>query len=245
MTTPAATTPRANPHFSDTTIPATIKEDISKFAQKSERLANQILKGTSLDHVHYEEPIVIHHYYTPWSYYFYSPFWYQPQPVIVVRNRRDHNDEAIRFLAGVAFAFIGAIAMISIGGACSRLRDAGKELADVKKLRKELDVYHNMNASPDLPYIQEANRLVHLQTRVCRRIRNSALWDLILRVGVAVSSVLAVAGAIALLPGHFISIGAGMATAFAVVMLVKLLMENQQAEIADAREMKKLAPLLQ
>lgn len=228
----------ADPQFTNPSVPPTIRKEVSDFAKKSESLANQILREASNENdrlVIYDGPVVIHHYYTPWTHYFYSPFWY-PQPVIYRRDRNS-RDEGLRMIAGLVFTVLGAIAMISAGSAFSRYRDAKKELAGADDLRRELTVYLDMNSAPNVGYVEEAKRLINLKTKVCKRVKNSALADLILRIGVAAASIIAIAGAVALLPGYFMSIGTVAVAAFAAAMLFKLAMESNQQDIDDAKAM--------
>lgn len=234
MAQPAAESYRPHTHIPPQAIPASISKGVDEFAAKSRTLANQILRDAAHEKVEVQGPVVIHHYYTPWSYYFYPSFWY-PQPVVYVDRSRDNRDEATRVLVGVAFAIIGAIATIAVGAAYCRLRDARQELKGTDELQRNLNVYSDMNVAPNVNYVKNVNKLIELKTRICTRVKNSALADLILRIGTFVASALAVGAALTLLPGYFMPIGVVAATVFGIGMLFKLAMESKRSDIEDAR----------
>lgn len=236
-------------------VPRHVKCSVNAFADRANQLANQILTpetapAASTIAIDHEVPLVICHYRRR---RFWPCFSYWPTPVFINppgrgrEDRRDGKELLLRLAVGVAFVVVGALAAVAVGSAVSRMRDANRELEGdleanipgVDELRSKIKVYKNMTIAPETKYIKLVNKIINLKARICQRIKCSARWDLLLRVGALAGSVLAVLGATAALQPLAMVVGVATVGVFGMGMLIKELVDRRDGrDIRDANELK-------
>jgi len=193
--------------------PKTIRTQVQAFAERADTLANEILhrkEDGDQPSSNRERTVIIRNYYNPW----YTPFFWSPwpQPVYVVSHdshRRD-NDNDIRVLVGLVAAVVGGIALFAVGAAIPRYHDSEHELENTHEFQQRLQ--ETTIDDGDAALIEEAKTAAFFKERVCKRIRNSALADLALRITISIGCGMALGAALTVGSGAFMV--AGIVTAF-------------------------------
>lgn len=239
----AAATATGRVYVPSSHIPASgmapVKSEIKTFVKRTDLLADEVIGASSSSTRSYssgERPVIIRNYYSsPW----WSP-WPMYQPVYVVdggsHGRRDDGDW--RFLVGLTAAIFGGIAMFATGRALSRYQDADRELEDNYQFQDRLNTSRYRAATPDdQELLENAKHASDLKSRVCSRIRNSALADLVFRVTALFGCGMALAGAFAAAPAWMT---AGTITALVAggAMLFKWGYESDKYLMQDAHALK-------
>lgn len=223
-----------------------MKGAIHRFTERSTQLANEILGSTpSSDSYRSERTVIIRNYYSsPW----WTP-WPMYQPIYVIdggSGRRDNSD--MNCLIGLIAVIVGGIALFATGTALSRYQDSDSELADNERFQGELDRFSFglRDASETKLYeqVEHAKHAATLKARICHRIRNSALTDLVLRISTFVGCALALTGIFATLPG-LVSVGTIVGLVSGGAMLFKWGFESTSRRLEhDAHELKHSVNLL-
>jgi len=226
-----------NPSLGKTT---TLNSDIKGFSQSSTNLAQEILQAQS-GSSSYSGPTVIRHYHyynSPWSSYSY--FW-QPTPVYIIPTRgysRYEEDNNNALLLGVVAAVVGGIALFTVGTSISTLEDANRELDDTSAFKARFKTYQNIATdAKEREKAAYAENAACLKEQICQRTKNSALTDLILRVGLFVGCAFALMGAILTVP-EWMSVGLITSLVFAGAMLFKAGLDStDKKNFRDARDL--------
>lgn len=218
-----------------------IDTKVNNFVESASNLANQILAPDVKSH---EGPIVIrnhYHYYHP-SPWYASP-WFYPQPTVVVvngrhdyvRQERREKEDGCGILIGV-IATIGALfASYAIGCAVVKHNDAKKELDATHKFQRSLSKFELQSPNDAPIFLNDVNSAAKLKERICSRIKNSAVWDLALRISVAVGLGVTALGAFIACP-PLLAVGAILTVATLAGMLFKWGFESSdKANKADAQ----------
>ena len=215
-----------------------VRSNIKHFADKANDLANQLLAPKNAS---YNGPVVIrNNYYYSYS-PFYSPWFYSRPSVIVVDNgrgrRSNEQDNAKNLLLGVALT-VGALVMsYFVGSAFSSYQDADRECTEARESQIKFANYRPYVSPKDFPLLEEARIATSLKDRICSRIRDSAVWDLALRVGVTSGLVIGAVGAFTCLPVLGVGLSIGVISAGA--MLFKWGFDtNDRKNILDAQDLK-------
>ncbi len=187
----------------------TVRSGVSQIAQNAAAFAGRILQG--------EGPaggsnrVDVHHHYG------YSPYWwfmpYSSPSVVYVgpgadRARRSEEESGQRVLIGVIAMVVGAIALFATGSAIGRCQEASHDLEDSELAKDKLNRYQREAPAGDQALVNEARLATELKARVCKRIKDSAIIDLALRVGLLAGCGLLLAGAFATFPAAFLLAGA-------------------------------------
>jgi len=191
-----------------------IRSNIAQFTSKTADLATQILAPKNIP---YEGPVIIRErYYPMYSYYPTSPWFYSRPSMIVIdrHGRRRHNhDDGSRVLLGIVAALGAMIASYTIGTAIISLKDSQSELSKTKQDEKKFVEYQKQAGPEDKILVNQAIEAVCLKDRICSRIRNSAIWDLALKITLAIGLVLTAVGSFVCPPliglGLLVSVIAG------------------------------------
>lgn len=213
MTTISSTAPTRDPFF---------QAQAQRFLSKADNMACEII--AKHNSTNYEGPVVIrhyHHYNTP--FWWYTPY-YNPTYIVVPNDRghRSHyKDDGSAILVGIVAAVVGGIALYGAGSAITRVEDSSNELNDTRDFKNDLQ-------KRDLQEQQGINKAVSLKERICRRIQNSAIWDLTLRITMVAACATALAGAITSTP-VFITAGVIAGLAIGAGMLIKWGVESSDA----------------
>lgn len=218
-----------------------LRGEVQRFATQANRLASQLIADQAPEP--YTGHVVIrHHYhhYTPYYTPYYSP-WFYPRPSIIVlgdrpayRNRKEEN-EAANIALGV-FATIGAMfATYAVGLAWARQSDAQNELDETREFQGKMAGAQGNVTAQDQRLVEDAQEAAGLKARICKRIRNSAVSDLALRISLAVGLIFVGAGAFAACP-PLVGIGlvASMIASFAMVLKWGF-DSTDQTNVRDAR----------
>jgi hypothetical protein len=172
-----------------------MQAEIKTFAAKADQLADQILSQN--EPKAYTGPVIIHdhHYYQPWP-----MFWYDPGPrYVVIHNSpsspedRRKNENAAAVVVGIISAIVAGVALYSLGSSMAAYSDANEELHDAYEFQEKLNYSPKNIAQKDQDKIDQASQIAHLKGRICSRIRNSAVSDIILKgalVGAAGTSLI-------------------------------------------------------
>jgi hypothetical protein len=220
------------PYFPSSYIKAKIKD----FAQKANLFADQFFASNNSN----EYSINHHHHYHSYSpfYSFYSPWW---NPVIYVgdsrRARRDNDDESAKIFLSIIATIGTLVASYAIGIAWSRLNDANEELDQTKEFAKDLSYYQYDASLEDQILLAQAKEAVSLKDRICKRITNSATWDLAIRIAIAAGCALTAVSAVIAPPS--LAIGVSLTIISLSTMLFKWGFDgSEKANIRDAQFLK-------
>lgn len=160
---------------------AAVQSEIKTFAVKADHLADQILSQN--EPKAYSGPVIIHdhHYYQPWP-----MFWYDPGPRYVVINNRSCSDNRKKdddkaALIGFLSAIIAGVALYSLGSSIAAYNDASEELTDSYEFQEKLNQGPKNISQKDQDKIDAAYQISDLKGRICSRIRNSAVSDILLK----------------------------------------------------------------
>ena len=180
--------------------PQMLTSDVKEFAKTTDNMAKEILAiNTPVEK--YNGPVVFrhYHYYNDPFYFSPGPFWY-PQPVVVVNDgyqgRRRKEDDNTAVIVGIAAAVVGGIALYTVGSGINKVKDANRELQETHEFQRKLDRYAQFSGI-DQNIVYNAREVAHVKERICNRIKDSAVGDLALRVTLAASCIVALAGAFA------------------------------------------------
>lgn len=184
-----------------------VRSEIGVFASKADSLANQIIAQENPST--YNGPVVIrdHHYYP--SSPFFWPF-YQPKPSVVVVNdsscsasaskSSSHKDEkdnhaGLLFIAGAA-AVVSGIAIYYLGAAKAAYDDANELLGETLDFKEKLSAYQHTVNQEEKALVNEACHTANLKERICKRTKNSASMNILLRSGMLLGCIPTIAGAV-------------------------------------------------
>jgi len=225
---------RSNVNYDQTYLPTSyIQSNLKQFIDKADLFASEFFNQNT------GESKTVHHYhsyspfYSPWAYY--GPFWHQP--VVVVGNRRT-DDESSRIFLAILTGVGALMASYAIGSAWSRLSEANDELENTKAFEKSIEGWKEHCDPREFFLIEETSKIAGLKEKMCRRITNSASWDLVLRVAVAAGLVLTTAG---LAIPHAPALAVGLSftiTSLAAVLFKWGFDSNDRANVRDAVELK-------
>ena len=168
-----------------------MKTAVKQFAVGADLLAARILGDEASQP---EQRISVHHHhYSPWSFW---PIWYQPS-VLVVSDRPSSNEGngAALFLLGLTAAILSGVGLYLTGGALKKYQDASRDLVDSLAMHQQLGSYETGEVkSEEYRYIEEAKGLALLQGRLSKRLANSSLIDLALRVSLTAAAIVTFTG---------------------------------------------------
>lgn len=214
-----------------------IRKNINQFAVKAGDLANQLLAPKNTP---YNGPVVIrnnYYYSTP----YYTPWLYSRPSVIVVDNGRgkrgNEQDNGKNILLGVALTAGALFMSFFVGSAYSTYNDATRERENARNAHREVANFQGYASPNDYPILNEARIMTSLQDRICSRIKNSAMWDLALKIGVTAGLVTGAVGAFTCPP--MLGLGLVIGTASAGAMLFRWGMESKdKMNLLDAQELR-------
>lgn len=172
-----------------------------EFINKAKAVADDILGEESAsasvpcDHI---GRVKVYHYY---DYGWGWGGWGYGSPVYVIdggsrRSRRDDDNDAGRVLIGLVAAVIGGIALYKLGGNINRYRQAEEELSDIRPFHKWAMLNANTASEADRPFFQKVEKIAELDSRIFKRIKSAAAWDLATTVGIVAGSALALLGSV-------------------------------------------------
>lgn len=191
-----------------------IRAGVTQIARNTDSFATSFLPENN------GPKVVVHrHYYG----YDYTPSWFYfyPQPVYIVGGRRREDEGSSRAALAILSTVLGGIALYALGKALGRFRAASSDLQNAQHDRARLNDYGANAAGSDQTAVETAKHSVDLKGRICQRVKNSALTDVILRVGFAVGCGLLLASAFATAPGLLYLMGAVTALTTGGAMLLK------------------------
>jgi len=174
--------------------------DVNKFSISANQMAREIL-ATQKGSAPYVGPRVITRYHY-WHEPFWSPSWMFCRPVYVYPSgncsrRRDRDNDGTAFLIGMIATIVGGIALFAVGSGRNTFKEAKCELEDAAASRTKFSDYEQAaHNNTERNVALEAKNAAVLKVRICKRIRDSALKDLVFRVGLVAGCALALAGAI-------------------------------------------------
>lgn len=171
-------------------LPPEAKREIHDYAIRTNQLCTEILgndpfAGPSLT------PIVVVHDTTPWWWWCFPSRCCDAPCAPKSKSERDQENSGLA--AGLAIAGL-IFTVVGLGSAAGRYSNASGRLYDTHLFQNMLERQHQSGVRD--PAMNEASYLASLQTRVCSRIKSSAIADLFLRTVMA-GSLSAVAA------GHF------------------------------------------
>lgn len=217
---------------------ATIRSEIEAFASKAKHLAEQILSQNNPKA--YTGPIIIHdhHYYQPWP-----MFWYDPGPryVVIDRPSRDskrNDDESARILIGVISTVAAAIALYSLGSSIASYRDSSQELADTQEFQGKLNFIPRDIEEKDQEKICKAYQIADLKGRICTRVKNSAINDIILKSSFFIGAGVTATAAFVNAPGLITAAGIGTLVAGGGLLFKWGFDSTDKSNIRDAEYLK-------
>src|SRR5262249_9029422 len=118
-------------------------------------------------------------------------------------ENKKKNEEGAAFVLAFISTIVAGIALYSLGSSIAAYQDASQELEDTQEFKQTLSeqqLYRGI--PPDLQnHIGEAAQAVKLKDRICSRIKNSAIGDIILRTALLGSASAALSGAGIVLTG--------------------------------------------
>lgn len=209
-----------------------IRSEVNRFVTKAGDLANQILTENSPKP--YQGPVIIrnHYHFTPWH--------YNPYPSVIVvgdhcHGRRQKDDDGGRILLGI-LATVGAlIASYAVGSAIVTHQDASSELDEAKQARLKFQEFAMHAVGKDQELVSEALEASHLKKRICKRMKNSAVTDLALRITLAVGLGM-IAGAAFVAAPQILALGLVSSVVAGGAMLFKWGFESSSsANLRDAQ----------
>ena len=161
--------------------------------------------------------------------------------MIVVDNgrgrRTNEQDDRKNILLGVILT-VGALVMTyAVGSALSSYQDADRECENARKSQSEFANYRAYASPSDLPLLEEVRIASSLKDRICSRIKDSAKWDLALRISLTAGLVIGAVGSFTCLP--VLGVGLAIGTISAGAMLFKWGFEsNDRKNLLDAQELR-------
>lgn len=201
----------------------TVRAGVKHIAQNTNNFANHFISAN--DNQTSSRTVVHHHYgysYIPSWWYFY------PQPMVVVDGggRGSNDDGAARLLIALFAAAVGGIALYAVGAAIGRLQASRQDLSDARSAQNLLERYSRVASDNDKQYVEEAKHATSLKVKICKRIRNSAITDLALRIIMGVGCGMLLAGALATSPGCLLLAGSVAIATSGGAMLFKWGLES-------------------
>ena len=163
------------------------------------------------------------------------------------RARRD-DESGARVLIGLAAAILGGIALFATGSAIGRCQEARHDLEDTKLAQDKLDLYQREAPQSDQALVNEAKQATDLKARICKRIKDSAIIDLALRVTLLVGCGFGLFAAFAAFPAAYLIAATVTAVTAGGAMLFKWGFEttdkqNNRDAMAIRESVRRLATL--
>lgn len=180
--------------------PALVESEIKAFAAKADSLANQLLSQEAHyngDMV-YGGPVIVRTYH-----YDSHPIFYHPRVCHVPSNtcpnspsmnsgKKDSNNV---LLIAAAAATIGAVVTYSLGSAIASYQDASYVLDETEEFQETLASWQQGIEANQQDLVANAAQVSLLKARICSRIKNSAIADIVLRSGLLTTCGIALASA--------------------------------------------------
>lgn len=237
-----------------------VKYEAQVFAQRANGLADQILSQNAP--AVYQGPVIVrtHHYYSPLTDWYYSPF-YSPRVVVINnsdncaprtctsgtsffssstsdrKNDKKAKDEAAAVVVAAVAAGVGLVGLYFLGTTIASLKDTRDQLNETNEFRETILPYSQTQDDKEGAIVYPSLDAIALKDRICTRIQNSALVDLVLRTGLVASCGAAIAGAVTTTPA-WVTAGAVAGLASTTGIIFKWGFESQAANIRDAHELK-------
>lgn len=176
-------------------VTQSLHQEGQQFVSSTKKVADEIISSNSNQSSSSSDSCCHASYrYSFWSpYYFWSPIYVDPYPGYY--GRRDDDDGALRFLIGLVAAVAGGIAMYTVGAKVNAIMEADEELSEIQKSKYKFRNLANHGTHQDFLYSKKLTQLADLREGVFKRVKNNAIADLILTIGVVAGSALALTGA--------------------------------------------------
>ncbi|MEI8365818.1 MAG: hypothetical protein WCF65_05300 [Parachlamydiaceae bacterium] len=226
---------------------ADLNADLRSFANQTRNMANEMLSAQRGES--HSGPTVIHYYHDynrPWWNRSCNPFWspFFVQPVYIFpsqsRSYNDNRGNNNNVLIGIAAAIVGGVAAFFVGSGISALEDSTDALEDTHIQHQKFKDYASQRSQPEEQQkIQQALYAASLKERICRRIKSSAVSDLVFRVGVLAGATFAFLGAVCTHPA-WITAGIVTGCVFGLAMIFKAGLGSDKHNFRDAAELKQV-----
>lgn len=178
----------------------------------------------------------VHHYHHSSGWY---P-WYQPSRVVVVdtgnstrssstSSKRSKEDKTLAIVATIA----ALVAIYTVGSSVARYNDARHELTEASDFQDLLEGAKDNPEETDRTLAFHAEKAAGLKERICRRMKNSALTDTVLRVSLLGGLIATAASAYV---GNAAVLNTSLATNLVAGSLIMLKLGYDSFSNANARD---------
>jgi len=208
--------------------------DLKQFTNNTTNMVRDVLGAQNRPTGRVEGPVVFRTYRS------YDPFWPSVyQPVYVTSYNPRPREDNSNVLTGIFAAVVVGVTTFFVGQAIGSLEDAERELDNAISEKQKFDGYSKHSATQqERLTATDVVRAAGLKERICRRIKESAITDLILRVGLLAGASLVLIGAIYTAPA-WISSGLVVSCAATALMLFNWgLNSTDRNNIRDAEELR-------
>jgi len=110
-------------------------------------------------------------------------------------GRRGEVSTGLRWAAGIAATAAGGIALYKLGSTISRGEETQEEIERLRSFRSKLKHYKTQYTNND--HLKKIDKVAKARESILQRTKRSSFVNLVLTVGVAVSAILGLAGALA------------------------------------------------